>query len=178
MAQLSNDCFAFGGDLMSVAQAAALIAERLGVAVGVETVPLMEADARVLAGDIVAPVDLPPFDNAAVDGYAVRFADLASGGDSVLPVAGRVAAGASLGEGPAAGRAVRIFTGAPMPAGFDTAFMQEDVRLPEAGVVLPPGLKPGANRRFAGEDLPRGTMALAAGRRLAPEDIGLAAALG
>jgi molybdopterin molybdotransferase len=177
MAQLSNDCFAFGGALLSVDQAA-LIAERLGVAVETETVSLMEADGRVLAADIVAPIDLPPFDNSAVDGYAVRFRDLAAEGDTVLPLAGRVAAGASLDGGPAAGRAVRIFTGAPMPAGFDTVFMQEDVRLTQAGVVLPAGLKPGANRRFAGEDLSGGTTALAAGRRLAPEDIGLAAALG
>lgn len=177
MAQLSNDCFAFGGELMSVEQAAAVIGERLSPAAGEEVVPLSIADGRVLAKDIAAPLDLPPFDNSAVDGYAVRFDDLAAHGGTRLSVAGRLAAGAAS-SGASAGRAVRIFTGAPMPAGFDTVFMQEDVRAGPDGVVLPSGLKRGANRRLAGEDLQRGEAALAAGRRLAPEDLGLAAALG
>ena len=178
MAQLSNDCFAFGGALMSVDQASALIAERLAPVAGCEMVSLAAADGRVLAENVDAPIDLPPFDNAAVDGYAVRFGDLAVRGETLLPVAGRVAAGESLSGPSGPGCAVRIFTGAPMPEGFDTVFMQEDVRLHEAGVLLPPGLTRGANRRFAGEDLSRGSTALSAGRRLTPEDIGLAAALG
>jgi molybdopterin molybdotransferase len=177
MAQLSNDCFAFGGELMSVDGARALIAERLSPVAAPERVPLAEADGRVLADDIVAPIDLPPFDNSAVDGYAVRFADLAAGAGTVLPVAGRVAAGAVL-DGAAGQGAVRIFTGAPMPAGLDTVFMQEDVRLAGEAVALPPGLKAGANRRLAGEDLSRGSLALTAGRRLSPRDVALVAALG
>ncbi|HEX8665597.1 MAG TPA: gephyrin-like molybdotransferase Glp [Beijerinckiaceae bacterium] len=178
MAQLSNDCFAFGGELMSVDAARALVAERLAPVAAPEEVPLVEADGRVLAEDIVSAVDLPPFDNSAVDGYAVRFLDLAQGAETVLPVAGRVAAGGTLGGGARPGQAVRIFTGAPMPAGLDTVFMQEDVRLDGGAVVLPPGLKAGANRRPAGEDLKRGALALAAGRRLSPRDIALLAALG
>src|SRR5829696_9259219 len=112
MAQLSNDCFAFGGELMSVDEAKALIAERIAVAAAVEDVPLIEADGRVLAEDIAAPLDLPPFDNSAVDGYAVRFADLAAGGETVLAVVGRIAAGAALERPVPEGGAVRIFTGA------------------------------------------------------------------
>ena len=139
MAQLSNDCFAFGGALMSVDQASALIAERLAPVAGCEMVSLAAADGRVLAENVDAPIDLPPFDNAAVDGYAVRFGDLAVRGETLLPVAGRVAAGESLSGPSGPGCAVRIFTGAPMPEGFDTVFMQEDVRLHEAGVLLPPG---------------------------------------
>ena len=178
MAQLSNDCFAFGGELMSVDEAKALIAERIAVAAGVEDVPLIEADGRVLAADIAAPLDLPPFDNSAVDGYAVRFADLATGQETVLAVVGRIAAGVAL-ERPVPTRgAVRIFTGAPLPAGLDTVFMQEDVGAAGDAVVLPAGLKPGANRRLAGEDIARGRTALAAGHRLSPQDIGLIAALG
>ncbi|MDQ4136182.1 MAG: molybdopterin molybdenumtransferase MoeA, partial [Pseudomonadota bacterium] len=96
MAQLSNDCFAFGGELLSLDAARALVAERLSPVAGTEVVPLVEADGRVLAEDVTAPIDLPPFDNSAVDGYAVRFADLMPEGDTVLPVAGRVAAGGSL----------------------------------------------------------------------------------
>src|SRR5215216_1260825 len=178
MAQLSNDCFAFGGELMSVDEAKALIAERIAVAAGVEDVPLIEADGRVLAEDICAPLDLPPFDNSAVDGYAVRFADLVEGGETVLAVVGRIAAGAAL-EPPVPARgAVRIFTGAPLPAGLDTVFMQEDVGAAGDAVVLPAGLRPGANRRLAGEDIARGRTALPAGHRLSPRDIGLIAALG
>ena len=178
MAQLSNDCFAFGGELMSVDEAKALIAERIAVAAGVEDVPLIEADGRVLAEDIAAPLDLPPFDNSAVDGYAVRFADLAAGQETVLAVVGRIAAGAALERPVPARGAVRIFTGAPLPAGLDTVFMQEDVGAAGDAVVLPAGLKPGANRRLAGEDIARGRTALAAGHRLSPRDIGLIAALG
>jgi molybdopterin molybdotransferase len=178
VAQLSNDCFAFGGELMSVDAARALVAERLFPVATREDVPLVEADGRVLAESIVAPIDLPPFDNAAVDGYAVRFADLGAGAGTVLPVAGRVAAGGTLAGAAGPGRAVRIFTGAPMPAGLDTVFMQEDVRLDGDAVALPAGLKAGANRRPAGEDLSRGSLALAAGRRLSPRDIALLAALG
>ena len=177
MAQLSNDCFAFGGPLLSIEQAAALVAERVAPVAEVETVPLAEADNRVLAADVLAPIDLPPFDNSAVDGYAVRFSDLAAGGETVLPVAGRVAAGAAA-DGIAAGAAVRIFTGAPMPPGLDTVFMQEDVRAEGDRVVLPSGLRPGANRRLAGEDLARGARALSAGERLTPQALALLAALG
>jgi molybdopterin molybdotransferase len=178
MAQLSNDCFAFGGELMSVDEAIALVAERLSPVAGAEEVALVEADGRVLARDIAAPIDLPPFDNSAVDGYAVRFDDLERGGETLLPVVGRVAAGSSLAGAAAKRTAARIFTGAPMPKGLDTVFMQEDVRVAGEGVVLPAGLKRGANRRLAGEDLARGAPALALGRRLSPPDIALLAALG
>jgi molybdopterin molybdotransferase len=145
---------------------------------GTETVPLAEADGRVLAGPILAPVDLPPFDNSAVDGYAVRFADLAPGSETVMPLAGRLAAGMSPAEAVPRGHGVRIFTGAPMPAGLDTVFMQEDVTVRAGAVTLPAGLKRGANSRPAGEDLARGATALAAGRRLSPREIALLAGLG
>ena len=177
MAQLSNDCFAFGDRLMPVEAAAALIAERVRPVAESVQLPLIEIDRRVLAEEVIAPIDLPPFDNSAVDGYAVRFADLRAAGDTVLPVAGRLAAGARPPAVPAAA-AVRIFTGAPMPPSFDTVFMQEDVQREGETVVLPAGLARGANRRLAGEDLPRGARALPAGRRLSPEDIALLAALG
>lgn len=177
MAQLTDDCFAFGGALMPIEAAVALIAERVPVVAGTETVPLLEADGRIAAEDVRAAIDLPPFDNSAVDGYAVRHADLRGGGETLLPVGGRVAAGHA-GPAPAEAAAIRIFTGAPMPAGFDTVFMQEDVRVRGSDVVLPAGLKPGANRRFAGEDVARGEIAVAAGRRLGPADVAVVAALG
>src|SRR5258706_8988807 len=179
MAKLSDDCFAFGGPMMSVDEAVGIIAARVTPVREVETVSLAEADGRILASDISAPLPLPPFTNSAVDGYAVRSGDLPSQEEASFPVTGRIQAGASA-RGPVKpGHAVRIFTGAPMPQGADTVFMQEDVRIDEAGrVVLPTGLRPGANVRPAGEDIPVGSFALAAGLRLRPQDIALAAAFG
>ena len=179
MAQLSDDCFAFGGPMMSVDEAVGIIAARVTPVGEVETVSLAEADGRILASEISAPLPLPPFTNSAVDGYAVRSGDLSPQGEQAFPVTGRVQAGASAQESARPGHAIRIFTGAPMPEGADTVFMQEDVRVDEAGkVVLPAGLKPGANVRPAGEDIPAGHSALKAGQRLRPQDIALAAAFG
>ncbi|MFC7541393.1 gephyrin-like molybdotransferase Glp [Siccirubricoccus deserti] len=177
MAQLSDDCFAFGGPLLSVEAAAALIADRVPPLVGEEAVPLRQALGRVLARPLIAPLPLPPFFNSAVDGYAFRHADLGATGATALRLEGRVAAGqAAAALGP--GAAVRIFTGAPMPPGADTVVMQEDARLEAEAILVPPGLKPGANARPAGEDVPQGAAALPAGRRLRAPEIGLAAALG
>ena len=179
MAQLSDDCFAFGGPMMPVDEAVAIIAARVTAVHAVETVSLVKADGRILAGDISAPLPLPPFTNSAVDGYAVRSADLPREAETAFAVTGRVQAGASAGEAIGPGEAMRIFTGAPMPEGADTVFMQEDVRIDEAGrVVLPAGLKPGANVRPAGEDIPVGHCALKAGQRLRPQDVARAAAFG
>jgi molybdopterin molybdotransferase len=178
MAQLSDDCFAFGGPMMSVDEAVSIIAARVMAVQDIETVSLTAADGRILAKEISAPLPLPPFTNSAVDGYAVRSGDLAQLEEQAFPVAGRVQAGAAA-QGPVEpGHAVRIFTGAPMPQGTDTVFMQEDVRLDQGRVVLPAGLKPGANVRLAGEDIPAGLSALAAGQRLRPQDVALAAAFG
>ena len=177
MAQLTQDCFAVGGALLSVDEATALILARVGVVAGSETVPIAEADGRVAAEDVVASIPLPPHDNSAVDGYAVRHADLGPG-ETVLDIGGRIAAGETGAGIETAGRAIRIFTGAPMPAGADTVFMQEDVRREGERVVLPPGLAPGANRRLAGEDVRPGEVAIAAGTRLGPAHVALAAALG
>jgi molybdopterin molybdotransferase len=177
MAQLSDDCFAFGGRLLSVEEAEALIAERIPPLPGREEVALHAARGRVLAEALAAPVSLPPFFNSAVDGYAFRHADLSPTGETRLRLAGRLQAGQS-GGAVASGTATRIFTGAPMPAGADTVMMQEDAREEGGALVLPAGLKRGANCRPEGEDIARGEPALPEGRRLAPPDIGLAAALG
>jgi len=178
MAQLSDDCFAFGGPMMAVDEAVGLIAARVTRIEEVETVTLAEADGRILAHDIAAPLPLPPFTNSAVDGYAVASRDLPKREAEAFPVLGRVQAGASPEDVIKARHAVRIFTGAPMPAGADTVFMQEDVRLEGGKVVLPAGLKPGANVRPAGEDIPLGHAALRAGQRLRPQDVALVAAFG
>lgn len=178
MAQLSDDCFAFGGTLLSVDQALARISERVVAVVDAETVPLRAAAGRVLAEDLVAAINLPPHANSAVDGYAVRHADLCADRETELPIGGRAAAGHPLGRAMRPGEAVRIFTGAPMPEGADTVMMQEDCVASDGKVRLKPGIPKGANRRHAGEDVALGETALAAGMRLGPAEIGLAAALG
>jgi molybdopterin molybdotransferase len=178
MAQLSDDCFAFGGALLTVADALAEIEARVAPVVETETVPLTAAAGRILARDVIATMNLPPHDNSAVDGYAVAHADLIPDHDTVMPVTGRAAAGHPLERPARRGEAIRIFTGAPMPDGTDTVMMQEDCTFEDGRVRLRPGIRRGANRRHAGEDVTEGEVALPAGQRLRAPDLGLAAALG
>jgi len=178
VAQLSDDCFAFGGALMAVEEAQALIMARVPPPEGEEQVPLSAARGRVLARDLVAATPLPPFANAAVDGWAFRHADLRPDAPTRLVEAGRVAAGQAAMRPVAAGQAIRVFTGAPMPPGADTCVMQEDVTQDGPAILVPQGLKPGANARPAGEDVALGALALRAGRMIGPAEAGLAAALG
>jgi len=178
MAQLTDDCFAFSGPLLPIAEAERMIEERVSPVVEIETVPLGAVRGRVIARDIVAPLSLPPFDNSAVDGYAVRHADLDPAKETRLTVGGRVTAGRSAARSPEAGEAIRIFTGAPMPKGTDTVFMQEDCRVDGNSVIVPAGLEIGANRRLAGEDLRAGSVMLPVGRRLTEQHVALAAAVG
>jgi molybdopterin biosynthesis enzyme len=170
MPQLSSDLEAFGEPMCSVDEAANHIAGTLVPVADVETVPLAQADARVIAYDLIASMALPPFTNSAVDGYAVRFADIVTATGARLTVADRVMAGGNAKGTVPPGRAVRIFTGAPMPDGSDTVFMQEDVRVDAGGRVhFPTGLRHGANVRPIGEDIPAGSVVLPRGRRLRPQ---------
>ncbi|MBK3773793.1 molybdopterin molybdenumtransferase MoeA [Azospirillum brasilense] len=178
MAQLSDDCFAFGGEMMAVDRALELLSGRLRPVTEARRIGLADALGHVLAEDVVAPFNVPPHDNSAVDGYAVFFDDLTPDAATRLPVTARVAAGHALDRPGRRGEAVRIFTGAPMPEGFDTVLMQEDCRAEEDTVAIPPGIRRGANRRRAGEDMAQGSTVLTAGRRLRAEDIGLLASLG
>jgi molybdopterin molybdotransferase len=178
MAQLSDDCFAFNGPLLPVADMERLIVERVTPVAEIEEVGLASALGRVVAADVIAAEDLPPFDNSAVDGFAVRHADLATSGDTRLVIVDRALAGHEAARGPGAGQAIRIFTGAPMPPGADTVFMQEDCRVEADAVVVPAGLERGANSRSTGEDIGAGAVMLPAGRRLTAQDLALAAAQG
>jgi molybdopterin molybdotransferase len=178
MAQLTDDCFAFGGPLLAIEDVERLINERVTPVAEAETVALKDARSRVLAADVVAPIDLPPFDNSAVDGYAVRHVDVGAKHETKLTIVDRLTAGRAAANAITKGEAVRIFTGAPIPAGADTVFMQEDVRAEASTVIVPPGLKRGANMRHAGEDVRRGSVALPTRRRLQPQDLSMAAALG
>ena len=178
MAQLTDDCFAFSGPLLQLDDMERLIRERIFPVAETERVALHGARGRVVAQDVSAPVDLPPFDNSAVDGYAVRHADLQPDKETTLAVSGRLTAGARANLALKPGTAVRVFTGAAMPKGADTVFMQEDVTVEGDRVTVPKGLKPGANRRLAGEDVAAGAIVLPSGTVLEAQHIALAAALG
>jgi molybdopterin molybdotransferase len=161
-----------------VADARAHILAACAPVAGTQRVPLRDALGRVLAADVISPVSVPPHDNSAMDGYAVRHADLSADGDTRLTIVGQAFAGHGWAGEVAAGQAVRIMTGAVMPAGADTIVIQETARLDGGTVIVPPGQKAGQHRRRAGEDLRAGDPALRAGRLLRPADIGLAASLG
>ena len=178
MPKIHDDCFVPAGGLMALDDALALLAERIKPVAGTETVPLARALGRTLTEAVTGDRDVPPHDNAAVDGYAVRFADIAGAGETRLPVTGRVAAGHPLERPARPGEAVRIFTGAPLPEGLDTVIMQEDCRLEGETVVFGGRLRQGANRRRRGEDVRAGDVILEAGIRLRPQEIGLAASVG
>ena len=143
-----------------------------------ETVELRDALGRVLAADQVCTMDVPAQDNAAMDGYALRGSELQAGGPTRLRLAGTTLAG-GLAADVADGQCQRIMTGAVMPAGLDTVVPQEFTSQDGEFITIPAGaVRPGANRRLAGEDLARGQVALPAGRRLTPADLGLIASLG
>jgi molybdopterin molybdotransferase len=164
---------------LPVAQAQEFIARLVPVVQAVESVPIRSALSRVLARDIVSPIDVPAHDNSAMDGYALRGSDLLVDAPTALDVVGTGLAGeAGTGE-VLAGQCLRIMTGAVMPAGLDTVVPQEFTEAKDGKVVIPPGVvRPGDNRRLAGEDLARGEAALHAGRMLRPADIGMLASLG
>ncbi len=143
-----------------------------------ERVATSRADGRVLAADVVAPVALPPFDNSAMDGFALRHADLPAQGGTVLRLAGEQFAGPDLGLELAAGECVRITTGAPLPRGADTVLIKENAIVADGTVTVPAGLAAGANVRFRAEDVVEGDTVLRAGQVLTPARIGLTASLG
>ncbi len=180
MNKLADDCFNQVEDLMSTAEALAVLRDRIVTVTQdrLERLPLAQAQGRILAADVTSALDVPPHDNSAVDGYALRHEDLDPDGQTRLAVLGRSAAGHPFDGEVTAGQTVRIFTGAVMPAGANTVVMQEDVEEADGYLTIPPGLKSGANRRRQGEDTKQGDVVLRHGRRLRPQDLGLAASVG
>ncbi|MBI3936217.1 MAG: molybdopterin molybdotransferase MoeA [Betaproteobacteria bacterium] len=166
-------------DSMPVARARELIGRFLTPVSAAECVHIRAALERVLSEDLVSPLDVPAHDNSAMDGYAVRFADLEADGEATLRVAGSAFAGAPFkGQEVAAGQCVRIMTGAVIPAGADTIVMQEHVQVRGDLVVIGPGHRRGQNLRRAGEDLKTGQVVLKRGQLMRPAEIGLVASLG
>jgi molybdopterin molybdotransferase len=144
----------------------------------VERVHLRDALGRVLAADVISPLDVPAHDNSAMDGYAVRHADLKADGDATLKIVGTAFAGVPYAGAMKPGEAVRIMTGGVVPQGADTIVMQEHVRAAGERVTIGGGHRKEQNLRRAGEDLKRGQAALKRGVPLRPADIGLIASVG
>lgn len=179
MSELAESPLTAGDRNLSVAQARAAIAAALQPITDSETVVLTQALGRVLAADVISPIDVPAHDNSAMDGYALRGSELQADGASVLRAVGTLFAGAPHAGHVGAGECLRIMTGAVMPAGLDTVVPLELCRVDGEQVHIEAGLiRPGDNRRRQGEDLAVGRPALHAGRRLRPADLGLVASLG
>ena len=178
MPKLLDDCFLHDKDRLTHGQALALLRERLAPIAGREEVPLGEAHGRVAAETMTAPRDVPAFDNAAVDGYALAFASLHHDAVSELTVSLRVSAGEIGRQSLEPGTCARIFTGAVMPDGADTVVMQEDVERAGDVAAIPPGARAGANVRKAGEDMAKGVQPIVPGDRLRPQELAAAASLG
>lgn len=165
-----------GSHLLPWRQALDLMVKSLGPVGDVEAVPTAAGLGRVLAAPVSSTIEVPGWDNSAMDGYACRHADLAATGGR-LRVAQRIPAGAT-GTPLAPGTAARIFTGAPIPPGADTVVMQEVCQASGDQVQIPLDIPAGSNIRRAGEDIRAGRQVLAAGTRLGPQHLGLAAAVG
>jgi len=163
--------------MISVRDGQAHILARIGAPLAPELVPLTRALGRVLTDDFAAPFDVPPADNSAVDGYAVGSADIPARGTRDLVVIGDLAAGFVFEGKLGAGQALRIMTGAPMPAGADTVYPQEVVQREGDRIRVGP-IDKGANVRLAGEDVRMGEVVIEAGSVLRPQEIGLMASLG
>ena len=181
-AKLIDDCFVLDKDRLPHDEALRILKSRVTPVMGAEQVPLAEAAGRFLAAPIVAPRAIPAHDNAAVDGFAFAASDYDAQKGASLKIVGEASAGHPFDGTPAPKSAVRIFTGAVMPSGLDSVVMQEDApvedRDGERFVRIPPGLKPDANRRLAGEDTQAGETLIEAGMRLRPQDVATAAACG
>lgn len=166
----------FTAGLMPLETALTQMLDRISPLHERETLPLARCFGRIAAGNIVSPLNVPGFDNSAMDGYAVRLADLQTG--NALPVAGKAFAGQPFnGEWPA-GTCLRIMTGAPVPAGCDAVVMQEETEQTDDGVRFIANVKAGQNIRRAGEDITRGATVFAAGQKLTVAELPVLASLG
>jgi molybdopterin molybdotransferase len=175
--QIVNAIEGYDPNALHVEKARAAIRACIAPVTQTERLPVRAALGRVLAEDIVPAIDVPGHDNTAMDGYAVRFADLGAG-ETVLEEIGAALAGKAFGGSVGPGQCVRVTTGAVMPAGADTVVVQEAVKVKDGKVAIPPGQKAAQHVRYAGEDLKKGLPVLGPGQWLRPAELGLIASLG
>src|SRR3954464_14494296 len=172
--QIVSEMEGYDPDALHVAKAREAMRACVTPITATERVPVRNALGRVLAEEIVPGINVPSHDNSAMDGYAVRFADLAQ----PLTEIGTALAGKPFGGTVGAGQCVRIMTGAVIPTGADTVVIQEVVKREGNRISVPPGQKRAQNVRYAGEDLKIGVSVLTPGNYRRPAEVGLIASLG
>ena len=171
------DCDTDSGWL-SVAQARVRMCDSVKIIDGFERVAIRASLNRILAEDVISPINVPPYDNSAMDGYAVRSADLPKTGEATLKVSGQSFAGTPFEGSVKAGEVIRIMTGAKVPAETDTVIMQEQVKREGDNITITAIHQQGQNVRYIGEDIQQGGPALSSGKKIGPAEIGLLASLG
>ena len=177
MVQLTNDCFSSSDKMQTLDEAHDFFKSTLYPIAKTKTVSIYDVVGYILAEDIVALVNVPAYDNSAVDGYVINADSLSSGDNTTYTMTGRVAAGDDKATY-CVNSIVRIFTGAPVPVGFDTVYMQEDVAVDGTNVTVPNGIKRGDNIRALGEDVKKGELVLEKGIKLRPSEIAIIASQG
>ena len=156
MIQLSNDCFKQSKKRISLEKAISILKKRTKCIKKIEIIKLDRSLGRILSKDIISKINVPSFNNSAVDGYAFKHSDLNKKSETALKLFGRITAGQNFNKKIKKGEIVKIFTGAKIPEGVDTVVMQEDCYLNNNEVILKAGLFKGANIRKKGEDIKNG----------------------
>ena len=178
MIQLSNDCFKQSKKRISLEKAISILKKRTKCIKKIEIIKLDRSLGRILSKDIISKINVPSFNNSAVDGYAFKHSDLNKKSETALKLFGRITAGQIFNKKIKKGKVVRIFTGAKIPEGVDTVVMQEDCYLNNNEVILKAGLFKGANIRKKGEDIKNGKKIISKGSKLRAQDIALIASVG
>ncbi|MEW6094904.1 MAG: gephyrin-like molybdotransferase Glp [bacterium] len=165
--------------MISFEEAKRKILESVSPVKETEEIKVISSLNRVLSSDIIAPFDVPPHNNSAMDGYAVRYQDISETEEVKLEVIGDLPAGGYFDKEVGIGEAIRVMTGAPIPEGADTVVIQEVTRQEENWVSIPPkAAKKGANVRLQGEDISKGELILQNGTRIRPQEMGMLASIG
>tara|TARA_B100000029_G_scaffold138029_1_gene132957 strand:+ start:11109 stop:12365 length:1257 start_codon:yes stop_codon:yes gene_type:complete len=178
MTQLSNDCFKHNKKRISLEKAVSILEKRIKCIKKTQKIKLDQSLGRILSKDIFSKLNVPPFDNTAVDGYAFKYSDLNKNKETTLKLNGRIAAGQNFNKKIKKGEVARIFTGAKVPEGTDTVIMQEDCNINGIEIILKPGIFKGANIRKKGEDIKSKKKILTKGSKLKAQDIALIASIG
>ena len=178
MTQLTNDCFKYNKKRISLEKAVSILEKRIKCVKKTQKVKLDKALGRIASKDIISKLNVPSFNNTAVDGYAFNYSDLNKHKETSLKLNGRIAAGQNFNKKIKKGEVVRIFTGAKIPEGTDTVIMQEDCDTNNDEIILKPGIFKGANIRKKGEDIKIGKKIIFKGSKLKAQDIALIASIG
>tara|TARA_Y100000588_G_C14179808_1_gene893100 strand:- start:20 stop:1276 length:1257 start_codon:yes stop_codon:yes gene_type:complete len=178
MTQLSNDCFKHNNKRISLEKAISILNKKIKCIKKAKKIELDKALGRILSKDIISKINVPPFNNTAVDGYAFKYQDTNKKKETSLKLSGRIIAGMDLNKKIKRGEIIRVFTGAKIPRDLDTVIMQEDCNVNKDQIIIKPGIFKGANIRKKGEDIKKGKKIKSKGSKLKAQDIALIASIG